>query len=49
MELEAKQNELEAQMAEAFAASDYRRGRRLGAELTEVRKRVDELYARWGG
>ncbi len=49
MELEAKQNELEAQMAEAFAAGDYRRGRRLGAELTEVRKRVEELYARWGG
>ncbi|HKJ84552.1 MAG TPA: ABC-F family ATP-binding cassette domain-containing protein, partial [Spirochaetia bacterium] len=49
MELEAKQNELEAQMAEAFAAADYRRGRRLGAELTEVRKRVEELYARWGG
>ncbi|MFW6292835.1 MAG: ribosomal protection-like ABC-F family protein [Spirochaetota bacterium] len=49
MELEAKQNDLEAQMAEAFAAADYRRGRGLGAELTEVRKRIEELYARWGG
>jgi ATP-binding cassette subfamily F protein 3 len=49
MNLEARQNEIEAQMAEAFASADYRRGRKLGTELTEVRKRVDELYARWGG
>ncbi|TVQ27488.1 MAG: ABC transporter ATP-binding protein [Spirochaetaceae bacterium] len=47
--LEAKQNELEAQMADAFTAGDYRRGRKIGSDLTEVRKRIEELYARWGG
>ncbi|MFP4511304.1 MAG: ribosomal protection-like ABC-F family protein [Spirochaetaceae bacterium] len=47
--LEAKQNELEAQMADAFASGDYRKGRKLGSDLSEVRKRIEELYARWGG
>lgn len=49
MALEAKQNELESQMADAFEGGDYRRGRKLGADLTEVRKRIEELYAQWGG
>lgn len=49
MVLEAQQNKLESQMADAFAAGDYRRGRKLGSDLTEVRKRIEELYAQWGG
>jgi hypothetical protein len=49
MALEAQQNKLESQMADAFAAGDYRRGRKLGSDLTEVRTRIEELYAQWGG
>lgn len=48
MQLEARRGQLEAEMAGAFSASDYRRGRRLGEDLAKVQKRIDELYARWG-
>jgi ATP-binding cassette subfamily F protein 3 len=47
--LEAEQERLESQMSEAFASGDYRRGRSIGADLTAVRKRIDELYDRRGG
>ncbi|MFP4113922.1 MAG: ribosomal protection-like ABC-F family protein [Spirochaetota bacterium] len=48
MELEAEQQRLEAGMAGAFAAGDYRKGRKVGDDLAKVRSRIDELYARWG-
>ncbi|TVQ27676.1 MAG: ABC transporter ATP-binding protein [Spirochaetaceae bacterium] len=46
--LEARRGQIEELMAQAFAVGDYRAGRRHGSDLEQVRKRIDELYERWG-
>ncbi|MFW5688844.1 MAG: ABC transporter C-terminal domain-containing protein [Spirochaetota bacterium] len=48
MRLERERDTLEERMAEAFARGDYRAGRKAGNDLAELRKRIDELYERWG-
>jgi ATP-binding cassette subfamily F protein 3 len=48
MTLEEQIEGLEHEMTAAFERGAHQEGRRISGEITRIRKRVNELYSRWG-